>query len=291
KDEKLNVLSRAVALRSKKRKRQEDNQLINSNRKMKKLQQTETKTPSGEKENSTLPLAKSNIFAANIQAEVSQRQTSNNNLNENWADEIEEVIETQPSTSVMKSISELENSLDITHEKNLDRGNELAVKNTENRVLDDPDQMQSRTDLLHMETYDTDTNSVTHYTSPISSFSTNKDNPYRNKDSPYSQTESIIQNNTLDSQQEELSDFDINETDNHITDLETLLQEKKNYENLNTTNNNTTNMDTDDIHQELPFTLVNNKRKNKKSINIIRNNNRPIPYANQSKILGKNRFK
>ncbi|CAG8540920.1 16340_t:CDS:2 [Racocetra fulgida] len=164
--------SRTVALGSKKRKRQEDNQLINSNRKMKKLQQTETKTPSGEKENSTLPLAQSNIFAANIQAEMSQRQTSNNNPNENWADEIEEVIETQPSTSVMKSISELENSL---------------VENTENWVLDDPDQMQSRTDLLHMETYDTDTNSVTYYTSPISSFSTNKDNPYRNKDSPNSE--------------------------------------------------------------------------------------------------------
>ncbi|CAG8678557.1 10547_t:CDS:2 [Cetraspora pellucida] len=247
---------------------------------MKKLQQTETKTPSGEKENSTLPLAKSNIFAANIQAEVSQRQTSNNNLNENWADEIEEVIETQPSTSVMKSISELENSLDITHEKNLDRGNELAVKNTENRVLDDPDQMQSRTDLLHMETYDTDTNSVTHYTSPISNtnnidfitieqLTENNDTDEQNQSTQekiiLAQTELIIQNNILDSQQEELSDFDINETDNHITDLETLLQEEKNYENLNTTNNNTTNMDTDDVHQELPFTLVNNKRKNKKS--------------------------
>ncbi|CAG8454871.1 9044_t:CDS:2, partial [Dentiscutata heterogama] len=47
------------------------------------------------------------------------------------------------------------------------------------------------------------------------------------------QKESITQNNTTNVQQEVFSDLDISDVDNHMTDLDTLLQEEKKSRKLN----------------------------------------------------------
>ncbi|CAG8747549.1 29444_t:CDS:1, partial [Racocetra persica] len=56
------------------------------------------------------------------------------------------------------------------------------------------------------------------------------------------QKEPITQNNTINVQQEVFSDLDISDVDNHMTDLDTLLQEKKNQENSIIANNITDNI-------------------------------------------------
>ncbi|CAG8793689.1 27573_t:CDS:1, partial [Racocetra persica] len=56
------------------------------------------------------------------------------------------------------------------------------------------------------------------------------------------QKEPITQNNTTNIQQEVFSDLNISDIDNHMTDLDTLLQEKKNQENSIIANNTTDNI-------------------------------------------------
>ncbi|CAG8463815.1 498_t:CDS:2 [Cetraspora pellucida] len=134
-----------------------------------------------------------------------------NNFNGNWADEINERVNTQQSASLNSTIKNNENS-----------ENSLANTHT-----------------LYTETHDSDTNLATY----CADYNVGTLNQLPKKTaSP--QTKLRMQNYTLNSQHKETSDLNISETDNHITDLETLLQEEENQENSITIHNNRVNMKT-----------------------------------------------
>ncbi|CAG8711040.1 28098_t:CDS:2, partial [Gigaspora margarita] len=146
-----------------------------------------------------------------------------------------------------KKQQELKNLLANSNEIWISKENEPVVMDCQNQIQSQLVQVQtSGTNTLYMKTYYSMTNLETHCTSLSNSsylkqstieIDSNTNKEFSHRDSVYfSQKEMVVtqvqQNNSMltINQQEKFSDLDNNKTNTHITDFETLLQEKKDQE-------------------------------------------------------------
>ncbi|CAG8574411.1 16901_t:CDS:2, partial [Gigaspora rosea] len=207
------------------------------------MQQASDNIPVTEKENTPSLTQEPNQLTSTPQAGIIlglPTPDSHNRNNESWADEFEEVIRTTnnvSSESIMGNDKDSKNSPANAHEMRLSRENGYTNKHAENRATDLSDQAQPQlvsvqampTDASHMESYDTNTNLATHYINS-SIQTTQANNPTAQSRENYHTSNRINNTKYITNIQENLSDLDVNEADNNMTDLETLLQEEKNQE-------------------------------------------------------------